>query len=365
LEQLRAAPVLVAPAAEQRSIVATIDALGETSRRAKEALDVIPPLLERFRQSVLASAFRGDLTAEWRAKHPDVEPADKLLQRIRTERRRRWEESELAKLHAKGKTPSDDRWKQKYEEPEPVDPEGLPELPEGWAWASVEELCPAEAPAVYGIIQPGDDVPGGVPYLRPIDIRPDGTINFDSVKRTSPDIAAQYSRASLRTGDIVLSIVGTIGKVVVTPQALDQGNITQSSARLRSPSWMPSEYLRLSLLSPILTRQYDKYRFGNAVQRLNVEHVRRLAVPIAPAGEIVAVIASVAAALQRIPHQAVAQISAHLQQLNRSILAKAFRGDLVPQDPTDEPASVLLDRIRQERAAADLTKAKKPAKRAR
>ena len=62
--------------------------------RAKEALDAIPPLLDRLRQSILAAAFRGDLTADWRAENPDVEPASVLLERIRAERKVRWIEAE-------------------------------------------------------------------------------------------------------------------------------------------------------------------------------------------------------------------------------------------------------------------------------
>jgi type I restriction enzyme S subunit len=106
---VKAFDLAVAPLSEQRRIVAKIDALTAKSRRAKEALDAIPPLLDKLRQSILAAAFRGDLTADWRAAHPDVEPATQLLERIRAERRRRWEEAELAKMKAKGKPPTDDR----------------------------------------------------------------------------------------------------------------------------------------------------------------------------------------------------------------------------------------------------------------
>jgi len=102
LDDIRRVDVGFPPLPEQRRIVAKIEALQERSRAAREALDAIPPLLDRFRQSVLAAAFRGDLTADWRANNPDVEPASVLLERIRIERRRRWEEAQLAKLKAKG-----------------------------------------------------------------------------------------------------------------------------------------------------------------------------------------------------------------------------------------------------------------------
>jgi len=120
--KLRELEVPVPPLNEQRRIVAKLEDLLARSRRAKDALDAIPPLLEKLRQSILAAAFRGDLTADWRARHPDVEPASELLKRIRVERRKKWEEAELAKLKAKGKAPTDDRWKAKYQEPEPVGP---------------------------------------------------------------------------------------------------------------------------------------------------------------------------------------------------------------------------------------------------
>ena len=126
--------ILVPPAKEQRRIVTKLEALQQRTRRARTALDAIPPLLEEFRQSVLTSAFRGDLTADWRAQNPDVEPASVLLERIRQERRHRWEEAELAKMKAKGKVPKDDRWKERYKEPQKADRQTLAQLPRGWCW---------------------------------------------------------------------------------------------------------------------------------------------------------------------------------------------------------------------------------------
>jgi type I restriction enzyme S subunit len=121
LKQIRELQLPVAPLNEQKRIVAKIEALQARSDAARQALNAIPPLLEKFRQSVLAAAFRGDLTRSWREAHPDAEPASELLKRIRAERRRRWEEANP---------------KKQYTEPEPVDASGLPELPEGWCWAS-------------------------------------------------------------------------------------------------------------------------------------------------------------------------------------------------------------------------------------
>ena len=129
------------PLNEQKRIVTKIEALQTRSTAIKEELEAIKPLLNQFRQSVLAAAFRGDLTKDWREQNPDVEPAEVLLERIRVERRRRWEEAELEKMKAKGKVPKDDNWKTRYKEPEPINSDGLSELPDAWCWVSVEQFA--------------------------------------------------------------------------------------------------------------------------------------------------------------------------------------------------------------------------------
>ena len=117
------------PLPEQHRIVKRIEALLSENRIAREALEQVPALLKRFRQSVLAKAFRGELTE----RDPNDEPASALLARIRAERRRTWVED----LQAKGKDPK----KAIYALPEPPDTSELPELPVGWCWAAVEEAC--------------------------------------------------------------------------------------------------------------------------------------------------------------------------------------------------------------------------------
>jgi len=373
--------VPVAPLNEQRRIVAKIDALQARSRRAREALDAIPALIDRFRQSVLAAAFRGDLTADWRAKHPDVEPASVLLDRILAERKVRWVEAAVEKVRAKAEAkarkagrpwgPTDDKKvaiaakgkaEEKYKEPEPVDAEseGLSELPNGWCWARLETLTPADALIVYGIIQPGPHIEDGVPFIRPVDIT-NGTVNKDALPRTSPEIAAAYERAALEAGDLVYSIVGTIGKWLIVPPSLVGANITQSSVRLRPVYPLDAEYLLQALGSFAVQKQMAKYLFGNAIQRLNVGHVRSLAVPLPPSDEREEMISRAKAGLTMIDTLGGRLDSARRQAttLNQAILAKAFRGELVPQDPNDEPASVLIERIKAEREAAAPAKRKR------
>jgi type I restriction enzyme S subunit len=158
-------PFLLPPSNEQRRITTKIDALQERSRKAREALAEVGPLLEQFRQSLLAAAFRGDLTADWRAANPNVEPASELLNRIRQERRQKWEQSELAKYESKAKQPPKD-WQDKYVETSTLSESeltNLPDIPDNWVWSAVEELVEPGIEIVYGIVQPGPNLDEGVP----------------------------------------------------------------------------------------------------------------------------------------------------------------------------------------------------------
>jgi type I restriction enzyme S subunit len=138
---VRAQPIPVAPTNEQRRIVDKIDELFSQIEAGEKALEGAQKLLQRYRQSVLNAAVTGELTRDWRERHKgEVESGDALLKRILQARREAWEQAELARMHARGKPPADDRWKQRYQEPEPPDTKNLPDLPEGWTWASLDQL---------------------------------------------------------------------------------------------------------------------------------------------------------------------------------------------------------------------------------
>ena len=93
-------------------------------------------------------------------------------------------------------------------------------LPPGWAVIKGDEVRDDHAPIVYGILQPGPDQSDGVFYVRPTEIV-DDEICVDRLRRTTPEIAAKYHRSTLRSGDVLISIVGTIGKVAIVPGFLD------------------------------------------------------------------------------------------------------------------------------------------------
>ncbi|MGK3970060.1 restriction endonuclease subunit S [Sorangium sp. So ce1667] len=352
LDRFRNIEVEIPPLEEQHRIVAKLETLTTQSRRAKEALDAIPALLERFRQSVLAAAFRGDLTADWREKNPDVEPAEELLERIRAERRRRWEEAEFAKMRAKGKVPGDDRWKERYEEPAPVDASELPELPEGWAWAALGELA---WDAGYGTSEKCDYGGEGAPVLRIPNVAR-GKLDLTDLKRAVQRVHLDPDEA-LQPGDLL--IVRTNGSKELI------GRAALAHDRFKEPHYFASYLIRFRLPNAEHLSRWTEAIWSAPQVRLSIEqmaatsagqynislgNLNGLPLPIPPTLEQAEITRKIMSSLSFVERLGTLLADAQEQQhtLDRSILAKAFRGELVPQDPNDEPASALLERIRAE-----------------
>jgi type I restriction enzyme S subunit len=346
-------PVFVPPLNEQRRIVANIEALKARSQRVKEELEAIAPLLDQFRQSVLAAAFRGDLTADWREKNPDVEPASVLLERIRAERRRRWEEAELEKMKAQGKMPKDDKWKEKYKEPESVDDSQLPELPNSWCWAPVELIS---TKVVDGVHKKPNYVDDGIPFVTVKNLTAGSGISFDEIKYVSPEDHEEFvKRTNPERGDILISKDGTLGvvRVVQTDRVF---SIFVSVALVKPVTYKMSDYLEFAFSAPQMQRQM--LGTGIGLMHIHLKDLRRYAVPVSPLIEQEEIVNRINKHLRTIEKISlnVDSNQKNCDQLDRSILAKAFRGELVPQDPNDEPASVLLERIRAEREKLDTKK---------
>jgi len=361
LERFRQVPLPLPPLNEQSRILSKLESLLARSRRAKEALNAVPALLERFRQSVLASAFRGDLTADWRAQHPDVEPASQLLERIRAERRRRWEEAELEKMRSKSKVPKDSAWREKYEEPSlRTDPDSpaphwfadLDAL--GWSAAPLELLADPVRGIPYGIVQTGDPHPSGVPTVRCGDLK-DFNIELTNLKRVDPNVAGQYGRTRLAGGEVLLAIRGTVGGVAVASLEMAGMNISREVAMVPPLPDVNPRYLMYLLASPVGARILAGHTKGVAQSGVNLDDIRSFPVPIPSVEEQKEIVKHIDRALASLSsvNAAWRQAFERLDVLAQATLAKAFRGELVPQDPNDEPASVLLERIRAEREASD------------
>jgi type I restriction enzyme S subunit len=340
-------PLPLPPLSEQRRIVAKIEELFSDLDAGVAALERVRANLKRYRAAVLKAAVEGKLTEDWRAQHPDTEPASVLLERILTERRRQWEKDQLTKFAQAGKQPPKG-WQARYQEP--VNPQQPPPtLPDGWAWRSLEHLSSSVRPITYGILKPGAFSPQGIMMLRIVDIA-SGAVSFEGVHRVSQSLSDEYARTLLFGGEVLISLVGSIGLVAYFPGSTEAVNLHRNVGMIAPSSGVSGKYLRLVMSSHIVQKQIEGARTGALQPLLNLSDVRRLGVPITSTGEqeiIVERMESILTSLDQVEADVEVQLK-RAARLRQGILKRAFEGRLVPQDPTDEPAEKLLEGIKQE-----------------
>ena len=331
---LAAIAIPLAPGAEQTRIAQKLDGLLAQVDTLKARIEAIPVLLKRFRQSVLAAAASGRLTEEWRTTSVTLGSAHHLHQQLKYSH-------EAEGGHARGNASNP------TEEAHDLSPS---ELPECWDIAEMRDICAPGRPITYGILKPGPELEEGVPYIRVADF-PGNKLNPANIKRTSPEIDMQFKRARLITGDLLLSIRGSVGRLIKIPESFEGANITQDTARLSISPLVSSTFIYWILLADSTQRRMKNATRGVAVRGINIGDVRAIQIPLPSLEEqteIVRRVEQLFAFADQLEAK-VASAKTRIDHLTQSILAKAFRGELVPQDPNDEPASVLLERIKAKR----------------
>ena len=348
----------LAPLPEQRRIVAEIETQFTRLDAAVVALKRVQANIRRYKAAVLKAACEGRLVpteAELaRAEGRDYEPACQLLARILAERRARWEAEHPGK---------------RYKEPAPPDTESLPDLPEGWVWASLEQLSWNSR---YGTSQKCTYDVAGPPVLRIPNIS-NGRFDLGDVKLgTKPDELERID--PLAPNDLL--IIRTNGS----------RDLIGRSALVRNPFDRPTYFASylirfrlvdtdsLSLLvaaiwdAPMMREWIERVAATSAGQyNINIGSLNHLPIPLSPTAEQHRLVAeverrlSVVAALEA----SVVAALARAGRLRQAVLKQAFEGRLVAQDPDDEPASVLLERIRAQRAARTPAKGKHKGKQMR
>ncbi|RWD34908.1 MAG: restriction endonuclease subunit S [Mesorhizobium sp.] len=156
-------------------------------------------------------------------------------------------------------------------------------LPKAWSLMALDQLVHADKPIVYGIVQAGPEYPGGTPYIKSSDLG--GKIEPEFLSRTSPEIAAQYSRSIVRPGDIVFSLRGNIGELSIVPGPLHEANLTQGTARISVNGRAFNEFVAHTLKSPFLQKRIATVGKGSTFKEISLEELRKLEVPIPPLPE--------------------------------------------------------------------------------
>jgi len=357
--------------AEQRRIVEAIDSYLTRLDEAVASLERVQAKLKAYRASVLKAAVEGRLVPTEasfaRAEKRDYEPAEVLIARALKERRRRWEEAELTKFKAAGQTPRDDKWKARYEEPMAPDTRTLPELPEGWCWASVDQL---------GLVSGGltqnakrEKHKTKLPFLRVANVYANALL-LDEIKMIGVE-PSEIERARLSTGDLLVvegnGSVDQIGRVALWDGSIEPMLHQNHLIKVRCEPRQLSKWVLAWLLSPAGRAAIERVASSTSgLHTLSISKVGRLVVPLPPLSEQTRAFDEIDAKLSLVEAvvDSVLRDLRKCSRLRQAVLKWAFEGKLVNQDPNDEPAERLLARIRAERAALGLTK-KNPGRQAR
>ena len=347
------------PAAEQTRIVAKLEELLSDLEAGVAELKAAQKKLAQYRQSLLKAAVEGALTAEWRTQHQPTETGAQLLQRILQERRARWEARQLAKFAEQGKTPPKD-WQKKYPEPVQPDTTDLPELPQGWVWASLDQLA---LDSSYGTSVKCGYESQGASVLRIPNVIARKLV-LDDLKFASQPLDLHKSEY-LAPGDIL--VVRTNGSVSLVGRAAEvteplPGDFYFASYLLRVRCLETSVVHRWvsALLASRQGRSWIESRAASSAgqHNLSLSTLLTIPIPLPPIVEQAEAMNALEAVLLSVSEQE-QFLDKSLQQSTaqrQNILRAAFSGQLVAQDPHDEPASVLLERIRAERAAQGAVK---------
>lgn len=360
-------PLPLPPISEQHRIIEEIEKQFSRLDAGVIGLNRTEKNLNRLRTATLRAATEGRLVqsevALARLERRDYESGAQLLERVVSERRRKWEVAQLAKMEAQGRQPKNEKWKAKYVAPASPDISNLPELPEGWAWATLDQLS---WDASYGTSEKTKHEWSGTPVIRIPNIS-NGRIDTRDLKRANQSLPINEQTA-LTVGDLL--IVRTNGSK----------DLIGRGALIRIPFeelyYFASYLIRFRLLGERTLQEWiallwGSIRIRNFIEDLaattagqynvRLSSLKDICIPLPPIVEQERIISEFERR-QSIVDNLEKAVSTNLERaevLRQRILKHAFEGKLVPQASSDESAEKLLEKILSEKLRLESVKAPK------
>jgi len=332
--KLQNLPMLLPPLNEQHRIAAKLDKIMPRIERVKERLERIPVMIKRFRQSVLTAAVTGKLTEKWREQHPEVESAENIIDSIKKERIN----SESSKTQLK----------KIVELYDAIEKNDSSELPDKWKYTFLNKLCESFQ---YGTSCKSQKK-GIIPVLRMGNLQ-NGHIDWSNLVYTSDE--KEIEKYILKPGDVLFNRTNSADLVGKTSIYLGEHPAIYAGYLIKINNYnkLSSNYLNYALNTQYAKGFCKKVKSDGVNQsNINAQKLGRFEIPLPPLKEQEEIVRQVdrlfALADKMEAHYKKAKEK--IDKLPQSILAKAFRGELVQQDPNDEPAHLLLEKIKTQKA---------------
>lgn len=329
-------PFPLAPPEQQKRIVAKIEELFSHIDAGIEALKKAKQLLKQYRQSVLKAAVTGELTKEWReANKAKLEPASQLLGRILKERRQKWEEQQLEQFKAKGKMPKNDKWKEKYEDPELPDTQNSEVIPESWLYCGIEMLLPPDRAAMktgpFGsLLKKHEHKTEGIPVLGIENIASMQFVPGSKIHITM-EKAKELDGYKVIKGDILISRSGTVGEVCVVPD-MGEARISTNLMKLSliKGGLNPVFFTYLFNGSPFVLGQVKELCKGSTRDFLNQDILKKLLLVLPSYQEQIEIMAQVEERFYKIDRldKDINRQMLKAEKNKQSVLASAFVGGI-------------------------------------
>ncbi|RIK82151.1 restriction endonuclease [candidate division KSB1 bacterium] len=343
------------PLAEQHRIVTKIEELFSDLDAGIASLKQAQAQLKTYRQAVLKYAFDGKLTAAWREQNKP-EPAEKLLAQIKAEREKQYQQklAEWQKASAESKNKKKPPKPQKPKESSPLTEAKLaelPQLPEEWIWGTVGEIASSMKNGIYKPKEIYSE--SGIACLRMYNID-NGRILWFDIKRMNLE-EKEIDEYELKPGDLLVNRVNSrelVGKTALIPKTMERSVYESKNIRLRLTDRFVGAFVNYWFLLSANAFFNRNAQQTVGMASINQDQLGKMPLPICSLTEqhqIVQEIESRLSVCDKL-EESIKESLQKAEALRQSILKKAFAGKLVRQDPHDEPAEKLLERIRADKS---------------